>query len=583
MKSKIIFICASLALFIMFLKKSNYIQKIEEVLDLRNLFEQNYLNYLCDYAGDYLTKQYKGGYDAKIYRTEALNQGQKALINFMRNQKYEYIKDYYSRIAFLFVIIVLDIIFIFFWISYCICCCCNSCCFNSESSSSNACRVIFFIISIIFNLFVIIFSIILLILVATFNRKINGAACSTLTLVDHFRDGLGNSYPKITTNRWAGISGLIQILEEDKTKFNNVVNDTDLNQKITYAISNYSNIKNDTCGIKKVVTSEDDLRDANNSTSQLVDSFNNIDYNEQINNLKNSYEEFTSTENEACKNVYKAFHDYINKYVKKISYIFFIITLIVGSLGFLFLIIYYISKSEVFRIIYIIIWNISMLLMIITLLLSIVFGLFGFVVHDGKAIIQYIFSINNLDNKDPLFINSNSYVANLINTCVNGDGEFLNVIQEDEEIKNKVNDLNQNIDKYNNTLNRLIDLNCANEELEVQNSIIEAYNSLIEKNRVLLDLGGSLTNISCSFARNDEMIILNEINDSAKFGIAIFVISLLLGICLGISILSGIIFVHRYKYEDIPPSLGDIGEKNNETNMVINKPINNTQSNTLNQ
>ena len=39
-----------------------------------------------------------------------------------------------------------------------------------------------------------------------------------------------------------------------------------------------------------------------------------------------------------------------------------------------------------------------MLLMIITLLLSIVFGLFGFVLYDGRAIIQYIFSTNNLNN-----------------------------------------------------------------------------------------------------------------------------------------------------------------------------------------
>ena len=311
MKSKIIFICASLALFIMFLKKSNYIQKIEEVLDLRNLFEQNYLNYLCDYAGDYLTKQYKGGYDAKIYKTETLSKGQNALINFMRNQKYEYIKDYYSRIAFLFVIIGLDIIFIFSWISYCCCSCCNCCCFKSasESSSLNTCRFVFFMISTIFNLFVIIFSFIAIIFVATFIRKMNGIACSTLTLADHFRDGLGNSYPIITINRWTGILGLIQILEEDKTKFNNVVNDTDLNQKIKYAISNYSNIKNDTCGIKKVVTSEDDLRNANNSMSQLVDSFN-IDYNKKINNLKNQYQDLTKTENDVCKGIYEAFHDY---------------------------------------------------------------------------------------------------------------------------------------------------------------------------------------------------------------------------------------------------------------------------------
>ena len=78
-----------------------------------------------------------------------------------------------------------------------------------------------------------------------------------------------------------------------------------------------------------------------------------------------------------------------------------------------------------------------MLLMIITLFLSIVFGLIGLVVHDAKAFIQYIISTNNLYSKDPLLIKVDSNVANLLNTCFNGDGEFLLAIQEDEEIKKK--------------------------------------------------------------------------------------------------------------------------------------------------
>ena len=581
-KTRIIFICASLALFIMFLKKSNYIQKVDEVLELRSLFEQNYLNYVCDNAGDFLKKQYKGGYNAKVYKTLSLDKGQTALINFIRDSKFKYIKDYYSRIGFLFIVLVLDIIFILFWISYCICCCCNCCCFNSASAStsSTVCRVIFFIISIIFTLFVIVFSFIVLLLITPFKRTINGAACSTLTLVDHFRDGLGNSYPNITTNRWTGISGLEQILEDDKTKFNKVVDYTDLNKKITYAISNYSNIKNDTCGIKKVVKSEDLIND-NSTMSKLVDSsFNNINFNDQINNVKNAYQDFTNTENEACKDVYKAFHDYINKYVKTIACIFFIITLIASFVGLLTLIIYFISKSELFRIIYIIIWNILMLLMIITLLLSIVFGLFGFVLYDGRAIIQYIFSTNNLNNADPIFIKSDSYVANIINTCVNGNGEFLRVIQENEEIKNKLNDFNQNIDRYNNILSRLSNLNCSNEELKAKTSIIDVYKSFKEKNNLVLDIGGSLTNISCNFARNDEMIILGEIDDSGKFGIAIFVMSFLLGLFLGITILAGIIIVHKFKYqEDITPPKTEVNVHNDNSTGNINDQNNNLFSN----
>ena len=287
----------------------------------------------------------------------------------------------------------------------------------------------------------------------------------------------------------------------------------------------------------------------------------------------------------------KLFMIIINKYVKKIFSIFFTIILIVGFLGLLFLIIYSFLKFGVFRIIYVIIWNISMFLMIIILFLRIILGLFGYIVHDGKAIIQYIFSINNLNSEDPLFIKSDSDFANLINTCVNGDGEFLNVIQEDEEIKNKVNDLNQNIDKYNNTRDRLKGLNCANEELVAKNSIMYVYMSLIEKNQLLLDISDSLTNINCSFARNDEMIILDEINDSAIFIIGIFTMCFLLGICLGISILTVIFFVHRYKYKykdknkDKDKDKDNISTLENKPNDISNTnvglPINALSSNNI--
>ena len=147
--------------------------------------------------------------------------------------------------------------------------------------------------------------------------------------------------------------------------------------------------------------------------------------------------------------------------------------------------------------------------------------------------------------------------------------------------------MNQNIDKYNNTLNRLIDLNCANEELEAKNSIIDAFTCLLEKNQLLLDISYSLTNISCSFARNDEMIILGEINDFVNFGNVIYVMNFLLGISLGISILTGIFLVHRYKYKKNPKSPSNkevninndnstaINNTNNNNSTVINK-INNT-------
>ena len=157
MKRKIFAICFTITFFIMAICSPNFSEKIKDILGIRKLFPIQTLKYLCDEAGNSLSKKYLDGYDSKIIKTKKPNKAQNAIIDIARDSKYQNVKKYFSRIAIFFVFLVLDIFFIFCWISYCFCCSCNCCLFKKASPPSRIPRFIFFVISAIFKICVLIF------------------------------------------------------------------------------------------------------------------------------------------------------------------------------------------------------------------------------------------------------------------------------------------------------------------------------------------------------------------------------------------------------------------------------------------
>ena len=61
-----------------------------------------------------------------------------------------------------------------------------------------------------------------------------------------------------------------------------------------------------------------------------------------------------------------------------------------------------------------------------------------------------------------------------------------------------------------------------------------------------LNMSYNITNVSCSFAKNDKNILLNEVDTGGIKGLGLCACSFLVGIGLLISVLSGIILVHKY-------------------------------------
>ena len=371
MKTKIFLINIIFTFFLIKLKKSYCIKNFDELFNirLRNLFSQNNINYVCDKAGKSFNKNYLGGYDAKVFSKKQPNKYQNSFINFLRDSKYKYIKKYYSRIAIFFVFLVLDLIFVFLWISYCSCCCCNFCLFKM-ASPSKTCRKTWLIFSLICNSLVIFFSFALLLLINPFFKKANSIACSAFTLVEHFRVGVGNSYPQ-EPNGWIGFPKFIDILNDGNYQLSQITNFSQLIQAYDNAINSYNNIKEeDTCNITYIINPDDFDSDFYTVYNILNYSTSYLDINDLIKEVEDAYDVFTDSENDACQDVYDIFHDYINRHFKRACLAISSLTLIFGILGFIFLLLYFILKNNYFRIIYIFIWNISMLLMIFSILLS---------------------------------------------------------------------------------------------------------------------------------------------------------------------------------------------------------------------
>ena len=496
---------------LMLVKKSNILETLTNSSSLRNLLDKSKRNYLCDKAGSRLTNKYKDDFKEEDPKVEKLSKSQQSIIDFARDKKYSNIKPFVKHVAIFFVFIILAIFLIFFWISYCCCSSC-SCCLFSTSGPSKCCSGIQFFITGGCLFLVIIFSIVNLALITKFYQGINGAGCSIHYFLDHVIDGLAPDYSK-RSGEWQGIDGLINKLNYTDKEMGKMQKDTNnLNTKI-------SNDPNKDLCKKDYETLRNQIDDINNMISSSFSAITK-EGNTDMSDIK---KDFADANDKVGDELYKVMHDHTNKYAKKISQAIFFIVLF-GS----------------------------------CFLYSGVFGIIGYIFTDGAHVSQYILSQKNLNSSDPLvFKSTDKNVINLIETCANGDGNFSRVL-------NGYDDVNKNIESWKNNRNEYIEqqkkISCGNSN--------EYYKELISITNRSLDLTYNLTNVTCRFVRNDKNILVNEIDDAGKYSIAMCVMSILIAIFLCISIVSGILLVHKYRLGDQDES--GIAVNNNSTTDIHN-------------
>ena len=528
------FISICITTSLMLLKRWNILEEIKDSINPRNLFEEKIKKYVCDKAGSRLTNKYKKGFREKEAKQKGLSKAQKSIIDFARDSSYKNIKPYLKRVGIFIFFLVLDIIFIILWISYCSCCCC-CCCLFKTSKPSKFCSCIFFFISAICNLLVIIFSIVVLALISPFFKRINGFACSTFNFLDHVRFGLAPSYIN-NQKEWEGINGFIDKLKYSKEQKADIEDSMEM-------INITQKYKEGKCSKEFK-----ELETIVNSTNKLIkESFDELDFDGQEIDLENAQNTFDEADEDIGDDVYDALHDYINKHAKRVCKLVFSLTLIFGILGLAFLGFYFFSEYSIFRIIYVVIWNISMLLMILAVFLSAVFGITSYIFRDSVQVGQYILSPANLKSDDPLlFDSSNKYVSDLIDVCANGDGNFMEIIQENGQLEENIKNWEKNQTYYLNKINNIDNFECEDDE---KMQLKENYELLLDVVNKGLNISNNLTNVKCRFARNDKNIILNEVDSAGNLGIVLSSCSFLVGIFLGISVFAGIILVHKYKFD----------------------------------
>jgi hypothetical protein len=202
-----------------------------------------------------------------------------------------------------------------------------------------------------------------------------------------------------------------------------------------------------------------------------------------------------------------------------------------------------------------------MLLMFISILLAAIFGILGYILGDAVEVGNYILSTENLHNKDPLIFDpsdNNSYISNIVDVCANGDGNFTKVIEGGEALNEKLSEWNANKEEYEQAKENI---NCGNEAKT--NELKGYYDELLAIVEQSLNMSYNITNVSCSFAKNDKNILLNEVDTGGIKGLGLCACSFLIGIGLLISVLSGIILVHKYNCKC---SKGQIRAPNNQIN-----------------
>ena len=546
----LITLCLTLSLMLFQKKVLNNSQST-----LRNLFDSKFENYICDEAGSRLEDKYKTNFNEKRDEDSKLSKSQNAIIKFARDSTYKNIKPFVKKLAIFFVFIVLDIIFIGLWISYCCCCCCN-CCLFKRSGPSKMLSFIFFLIATICCVLVIICSIVVLGTVRPFLRRVNGTGCSAFKFIDHVRDGLSPSY-SARANEWVGIRGIKDRLNSVETEKKKIQNDKrELNTK----------------GVGEQCKNAFKVDEDGKIIDDLISSSFSIDFTDQINNLDDALNTFDDTDDDIGEDVYDAMHDYVNKYVKMITFLIYSLTLVFAALGIAFLFLYCFFKNGCMRIIYVVIWNISMFIMYYAIMLSAVFGILGTILKDGAAVGQYIISSENIESNDPLIFKTDSnYVSNIIDTCANGNGSFTHIIQDSGYLTDNLDDYKTNIESFRNKKTQIQSSTVCNDN--EKDKLNEYYDGLIDISNRAVNVSTNLTDIKCGFAKNDKNIILNEIESGGKKALVMSAFGFLAGIFLGISILAGIFLVHKYRVDEDNNQPGRGTDDKNRSNSNINENI----------
>ena len=504
---------------------------------LRALFDQKEVDDICNKSDTRLIKQYSNKYETEHNYT-GLTKYESELVDVIKNKNFLNFKSYKSYGKYLMLrfglIIILDIIFIFLWITYIGCCCRPRCCCKSQKRVG-CCGECSYGISILFSFLVFVGGIAGLVVGRTIKKDANTFSCSIFKIFSHISFGLEEDYEDLV--KWPGFNKIEEMLNEAGNYANNLESNiteikgiaTDFNN-----CSNFSSPQNESCYI--FIEASEKITNFSDA-STFTDSISSVN-----NSLNNFNSMFSDVENKYLDKLY----DYLNKYVNKYAQLGYIILyglmIVLGLLSLLCIAIY-VRTCKCIKCVYVIVWNIEMIFMIVIIIIGVVFGMTGLFGSNAIDIIQYTISEDNINSTEPFLLNKYPDVIPYINTCFIGDGNLTEQLNLNASSFTSLDGLYQLKDNINSAYENAkgTELNKGFELLLNVLNITDKLFRGISTNNSILD------SFNCEFLKSDIDIFTDELNKSLIKTLKLFAIIIIAaGYCIGISVMFGIVVINRY-------------------------------------
>jgi len=479
--SLILLISLSFSLF-SFYSINNIKNKINWFPKFRNLdgATQQQIEELCKKGDEKLYKYYyeEGSYDVNF---EANSEDSQILINLIKDQSTEDIKEYIKKCAKWLVFIIFGILAIIGWIICCACCCCNCCCFKNCCTNKIVQFVIFVLCAACYGC-VAILGIYTAASADNAIKGLNNTSCSLLNFIDDIISGQkGHTIPY-----WSGIEGIKEILQSIKVGINNTIYQ---NKDNFYDATNDYNTYLESAKIKLDNLDEGDAKNSGNYYSidfpdtsgeylnkkmvpfcisgwdKFMESFES-EYNNLkdstspvITNMKNTFDEVTGCNNicgesqtltaitesiEAIDDISGSFKDIQDQITdpwydlqstindigeKSLKIAGSVICVFCASVCVLILLYKLLNcVGKIFKIIIHVLWNIVALTTVASFIIGGVIGLLGKIGTDLVSVMNYIISEENLNSPTPEVIENIGNKDYLIE-CLHGDGNLSSVLE----------------------------------------------------------------------------------------------------------------------------------------------------------
>ena len=558
-KTQLLLLSFSCTLIIFFINKNSNISSYslpKMAFNLRNLIEsEEKFDKRCENTNKEFLEQYNKSidfYDKNLNDDNKDDKYLEVLKDIIREKNLGKIKKYLPRIIMYAIFVIVDILLIFLWIALCGCCCCG----KKKKESATGCSKCYFFLFCFLNVIAIIICICGFILVPYFLKSINGVICSLYKLVLHFTDGIKNDYDYLDIN-WKGFGGIKNCTEQYYDAIGDIKDIKDT-ENLGTECNNY----NQFCVYYF-------------NTLNLIDE-NNLDFIQELERSEKNINEmsnpFINIKNNTLDDIEKLM-EVVDKKGKSGLFLLFCAIALLCLIGLLTLSFYFICNCNCIICLFHLFWNIEMIIIIVTILVGVCFGIFGVLSKDLAQILKYVKSKKNLNSGDPLLlkVNNDSYYNNLTNLCLNDDGNLTSyVFDTNKKYISKIDE-----EFYKEFQNKYDELKKSG--IDQSSKLVKAYENLEDIIKNLKNINNDLREgninkiFNCSFFKRDFDILLNELKDKLAKKLCLFSLGIIIADLVSfLAIFFGVLIASNYTGKNV----GDPEDKERHIKMKVkdNRP-----------